>query len=285
VTEFALKESSEARVRPREPRSPLVLLATPLSSQSTYTFTKAHELARSLSADVVVLRVSTPSFTGCARPAAAGFESSVLDRNGDFLSVVIETARALQPAIIAIPELRGQTGRSVHDLALECGIPILVARDGVESGVILAASDLSNPCFPVLRTGALLSACLGARVVFLHNLAPTFSYGARTSAAPKGCPPSIVDRMEDLRLAAHALNVESQNVVTVRPKVGEALMSVIRRECPDIVIVGARAHHAANSATESLAQTMFDEIAPSIVVVPIERSRALHASHSRFGVA
>ncbi|HEX4337265.1 MAG TPA: universal stress protein [Polyangiaceae bacterium] len=201
----------------------------------------------------------------------------VLNRSGDFLSVVAETAKVLKPAVIAIPELSGHTGRSVRGFALECGVPVLVAREELESKVILAASDLAHPSFPVLRAAALLSASHRVRVVFLHNLCPTPSDGARTSASLERCLPSVLDRLEDLTLAANAFNIESDNVVTTGPDVDESLMSVIQRERPDIVIIGARDRRQPHSTKAPLAQTVYDETAPSVVVVPLDHLRASHA--------
>ncbi|HEX3597183.1 MAG TPA: universal stress protein [Polyangiaceae bacterium] len=263
----------EAGIPPSGAGAPFVLLASPLATESTEAFRRAHELARSLAGELAFLRVSSRSFNAstkvCVTPGR-----SVLNRSGDFLSVVADTAKVLQPSLVAIPELCGQTGRFVHDLAIECDVPILVARRATESKLILVATDLANPTFPVLHAGALLSASLRVRLVFLHNLAPTFSYGDRTNARLRGCPPSVLDRLEALTFAAHAFNVESDNVVTIAPDVDEALMSVIQRERPDIVIVGARDRRHLNSNRASLAQTIYDESAPSVVIVPLCPSRA-----------
>jgi hypothetical protein len=167
-----------------------------------------------------------------------------------------------------IPDVCGLTGRCVHDLAVECEAPILLAREATSSGVIVAASDLRNPDFPVLRAGALLSGFLHVRVVFLHNFTPGKAFASQATPTRIGWEPSILDRLDDLEFASHVLQVESENVVTTRPTAAEALLSVVQSERPDIVIIGAREQSRSSMGDSPLAAKMMDEVPHSVLVVP-----------------
>lgn len=269
--------------RPSE--GPAVLIAAPMTSESTEALRRAAAVSQALTGELVSLRVSAPP----AGPTDERFDDigedahrrafdqrlsphrrgrNVLTRRGDFLSVVAETARALRPAVVVIPDVCGLTGRCVHDLAVECGAPILLAREAISSRVIIAASNLRNPDFPVLRAGALISESLDARVVFLHNFTPGALFASGATETWRGWPPSVLDRLDDLEFAAHLLQVESRNVVTIRPSVAEALLSVVQSERPDLVIVGTRGRSPSSAVDSPLAAKMMDELPHSVLVVP-----------------
>lgn len=280
---FTQTEDASATRRPSE--GPLVLVAVPLTSEPAEALKRAGIVSSALAGALVCLRVSSQSLHSAERlldefadpacrrsdaPSSPRFGGNVLMRRGDFLSIVAETARTLKPALVVIPDIRGLTGRCVHDLTVECEAPILLAREASNSGVIVAASDLKNPRFPVLRAGAVLSGFLHARIVFLHNFTPERSHTGQT--APYEWQPSILDRLDDLDFAAQLLQVQSDNVVTIRPTTAEALLSLVQSERPDILIVGARQRLPGSWDDSPLAAKMMDEVPNSVLVVPSHRS-------------
>ncbi len=265
-----------------------VLLATPLMNASAEAARRAEMISRGLGAELVSLRVSSASSHAQLRPTVGSRASSdshddcalspgakgqwLLTRQGDFLAVVAETARALVPIFVLIPDVCGLNAPSVCQLVFECRAPVLLAREGRESNAVVAATDLEKPTFPVLRAGALLSSSLGARPVFLHNLAPSSPARRSEPFTSKKPPPSVGSRLEDLSAIASSLRIESENVVTTQASPAEALLAFIHRERPDVVIVGVREHEARYFGSAPLAEALIDAFTGNVLLVPLHRS-------------
>ena len=266
----------------------LVLLATPLMNASAEAARRAEMISRGLGAELVSLRVSSASSHAQHRPTVGSCASSdslgdyslspgskghwLLTRQGDFLAVVAETARALVPIFVLIPDICGLNAASVCQLVFECRAPVLLAREARESNAVVAATDLEKPTFPVLRAGALLSSSLGARPVFLHNLAPDSPVRRSERFTSKKPPPSVGSRLDDLSAIASSLRVESENIVTTHASPAEALLAFVRRDRPDVVIVGAREHETRYLGSAPLAEALIEAFTGNVLLVPLNRS-------------
>lgn len=225
-------------------------------------------------AELVSLRVLSASSRAQLRPAVGTCAWSdshgdcslspgskgqwLVTRQGDFLAVVAETARALVPIFVLIPDVCGLNAASVCQLVFECRAPVLLAREARESNAVVAAPDLEKPTFPVLRAGALLSSSLGARPVFLHNLAPHSPVPRSERFTSEKPQPSVGSRLDDLSAIASSLRVESENIVTTQASPAEALLAFIHRGRPDVVIVGAREHETRYFGSAPLAESSIE---------------------------
>jgi nucleotide-binding universal stress UspA family protein len=262
-----------------------VLLATPLTNASAEATRRAEAISRGLGAELVSLRVLSASSHAHLRSAigkpsspespadyslsAASKGQWLLTRQGDFLAVVAETARALTPVFVLFPDVCGLEASSVCDLVVECRAPVLLAREASVSSAVVAATDLEKPTFPVLRAGALLSSSLGARTVFLHNLAPDSPARRSEPLAPKKPRPSVGSRLDDLSAIASSLRVESENIVTTQASPAEALLSFVHRERPDVVIVGAREHERRYLGSAPVAEALIEAFSGNVLLVPV----------------
>ncbi|HVW27365.1 MAG TPA: universal stress protein [Polyangiaceae bacterium] len=269
-----------------KPIEKFVLLAAPLTTASNDATDKAEKISRGMSAELVTLRVSGP--TTYVRPLSTidgrpsrrfGPECSLsqvtrghwlLNRRGDFLSVVAETSLALSPAFVLIPGIHGLNAADVRELAFECRAPVLLVREARTSDAIVATTNLELPTFPVLRAGAVLASSLGGRAVFHHNLTPEVSGQPPT----KGPHRSVLRRLEDLAEIAATLGVECENVVTVRRSPSDALLSVVDRERPDVIVVGTRNRKTSHPPRASFAEGVLDAVSTSVLVVPVSANDA-----------
>jgi nucleotide-binding universal stress UspA family protein len=279
----ATERLARSGITERRTDAAFVLCAAPLLSQAMDAMKQAEAVARAVTGELLCLRVPSlrpregfhgdPSREQSASraprvSAARPGESRVLVRRGDFFSVVMETARALRPAMVVIPEMSGQTGRHVRELALGANAPVLLVRNALRTGTVIAASDLADGEFPVLRAAGMLSSSLRARAVFVHNLTPEGSGIAYFHTPRRRCRPVMLDRLKELRLAAESLEVPSESVVTIRGTVEEALSGIARRERADVLVVGTRIEAGGRSSGAALAERLVDESSLSVMVVP-----------------
>lgn len=180
-TNMALHDPVAAR------RPAPVLLVLPDATGSPASVRRAHGLARALGVELwgLVLTPSREPFTlplserapmllararGCmTRALGADVCVGFRLRSGPFIHEVIACARELTAGLIVVSPPSSRSGWTTTKLARLAGIPVLVARDAAHEAAIVAATDLADPCFPVLRSAISLTELLAQRLVIVHN--------------------------------------------------------------------------------------------------------------------
>lgn len=188
----------------------------------------------------------------------------------DLSAAVADAVRRRRPEIVVVPDLSGQSGRWVPDLALRVATPVLLVRHEFCSDSIVVASDLTSRGYPVLRMGAGLSRLLHKRVLFVHNLRLTLTVSSQSDPmCARFSTVTAGGKLNELAAVAQSLGVESENVVMAAATPAEAVIRVAERELADITVVGARSTSREGAGHVPFAQQIIDRSSRSVLVVPL----------------
>lgn len=190
---------------------------------------------------------------------------------GDLETLVVERARALAAELVVLPDLGASVGHLATRLARAVQRPVLVARPAQATDVIVAASDLRDPDYPVVRAASALARRLEAEVVALHNVPP----------APIATTPALPVVLERTASLASQRRAELEALTRSLPVPAEACVSrqvfddaAIVREAlarrADLVVVGLRPRTFWQRLFgRSVAAQVVERAAPSVLVLPI----------------
>lgn len=254
-------------------RKPVVLVASGLGPQSACALRRASALARIFGARIVVLHVievdvARSRFAGAhqelaeRRRAAAGAVFALCRENGlprateidvrvgRLVPSILDAAFARRPALLVVGAAPAKSvpERLLRDV--EC--PLWVARPPRSNDAIVAATDLANDTYPVLRRAVDLGARFDVPVTFVSN-------------ADDASEDDVIEREALLRGVARALGhgVEAQLLREPRPV--DAILQVARARDADLVVVGVRTR----SPRLGTAVAVVSESLRSVLAVPL----------------
>jgi nucleotide-binding universal stress UspA family protein len=173
---------------------------------------------------------------------------------GSLRDSAVVRASEVAAALLVIPagELRG---RDVTALARTTARPVLVLRPKLrDAHSIVAATDLKEPNFPVLRTARYLAAVRRSSVVALHALR-----SRRFAAAVS----------EKLKSASAALGLDGSALLPAQDTVSAILDEAGKREA-DVIVVGTHERTPwARVVRSSIAAQLIDRAQQSVWVEPM----------------
>jgi nucleotide-binding universal stress UspA family protein len=165
-------------------------------------------------------------------------------------------------------------GASVTALARAVARPVLLARPlSRASPTIVAATDLSNKEYPVLRQARVLAGLRGSPIIAVHALAPpwleraaTALWGARSiSATP-------AERESELAAVSRSLELDDALVLR-EPDAAQAILKQVQTHAADIIVVGTHARpRLIRGMHKSIAAAIIDLGSHSVLVQPLKRS-------------
>ncbi|HKU36647.1 MAG TPA: universal stress protein [Polyangiales bacterium] len=233
---------------------------------------RAQELADRAQSELRVLRVlserqlsSAPvmRFVEAVRATSRHCRDALADRYADDrLALVTGTlseaaaSHAVEndAALLILPagELRG---RDVTALARATGLPVMVLRPAPrEVRLILAATDLTRPDYPVLRSARALAALRGCQVLALH------AFRRRRLAA---------ECRAKLQRAARVLGLDDAVLLSTRDATS-AILAEAHERAADVIVVGTHTRTALGRAVRSsVAAKLIDRTHGSVWVEPI----------------
>lgn len=195
-------QAGRARRRARKPGAPpVVLLVLSNEERPDATLAHAHGLARSLGAELHLVQWMPPLRQLCLMPGGAfdflearhrvercvetcrstlAWCESVLGeslparrlriRFGGLIDEVTRRTSELGASLLIVSPTTARLGSTTTRLAQLCSCPVLVARDVELPSVLVAATDLEDRDYRVLRRATELGAALRASVVAVHNV-------------------------------------------------------------------------------------------------------------------
>jgi nucleotide-binding universal stress UspA family protein len=204
---------------------------------------------------------------------AEGEADALFTRWGDFAEQVAAHARAIDASMIVVPTQHG-TGEVTTTLAHAAGVPVLVARDRAAGDTIVAATDLEDCSYPVLRAATQLSRRLGVPLIALHNLSPISVLNAMdlVLSEPRRRPVrTLIDLQRNrLHCAVRELPGSATPIVAEEVDPVEAILREARGGGVDLVAVGARKETWWGRWLRRSVTVRVVERAPcSVLVVPI----------------
>jgi nucleotide-binding universal stress UspA family protein len=308
------REKEEAARHPRDARTrPRILLALFESGRPTASLAslqRAFRLSRALDAELHVVRIlpeqvhvnplfpqlnvldtvrgveQTLTAMRVTRDWVLGAVGDHLEegrlrvRRGGFVAEVAAHAAEIGADLIVMPPCEGRFGAMVTELAREAHVPVLVARFARSNEVILAATDLEDTEYPVLREAARLSEHLHAPMVAVYNVSPR-SVVIRAAAPPRSTLSSNEEVTETshrlLDQASESVYLDAETVVARAVSPVDAILREARSRDADLVIVGTHPRSWFDRLVGgSVAAQIVNRAWRSVLVTPLdgERSRA-----------
>ena len=170
--------------------------------------------------------------------------------------------------LIVVPRHAAFGGWAARRVALCAGVPVLVASRSTTNGGIVAASDLADQFYPVLRRGAELGERLQTVVTFIHNLKAGTDRPAPTAA--ERLAETFADKLSELRRAGRSFGLECPSVVMTRSDPEDAILDLAQRQRADMIVVGTRGHAPRTGPThDSVAASVIERADRSVLVLPL----------------
>jgi nucleotide-binding universal stress UspA family protein len=203
-------------------------------------------------------------------------------RLGEFEAEVARRAEEVAPDMIVLSPGSQRLGDMVTTLARATQLPVLVARVQKSRCTLLAATDLEDDSYPVLRKAAALGNHLNASVVAFHNVGMARAQLVSRRSALSGQNLWLDIQKERLELAADHLLQDGEVFVAQEPDPASAIVSRARAVHADTIIVGTRPRSWADSlARKSVAAEVVEQTDRSVIVVPLSAlDQAGGTSHS-----
>jgi nucleotide-binding universal stress UspA family protein len=195
-------------------------------------------------------------------------------RVGELVEGTLSVATDLDADLVVLPPAEGRSGIRVTSIVEKADIPVLVARAHTAHDTVVAASDLDDPRFTVLRSAATLGRHLASHLVAVHNVPPVV-VPATVRIPESGVylaaePADLGAREARLRCAACELDPEAEAVVCQEPSTAEAILAAARERDADLVVVGTRPHSWFDRVvTGTVAVRVVDRAVQSVLVMPI----------------
>lgn len=205
-------------------------------------------------------------------------------KRGDFVDAVLDEAFELDATMIVVAPHQEVLVSSVEAIAEASGLPVLVAYDRGEQEqgepVIVAATDLREPAFPVLRRAGELAELLGARVVPLHNVSPAVELASRAVRRPSLIRERSTvladvktERGRGLASAVEGLPLEGEPVVSAEDLASEAILQEARAREADLLVIGLRPRSwLSKLMSPSVASQVVRNARRSVLITPLGRS-------------
>lgn len=200
-------------------------------------------------------------------------ESRLRIRFGDAVSQVPPHAAKLDASLIVLAPYKRRAGSLAVALANASGVPVLVAREATSSEAIVAATDLADGEYPVLRRASELCRRLQTPLVAVHNVAPLglgVSFGMPSPVASAPGERAVDGKRALLELAAERLPVDAELVIGTDVSTTDAILHQARTRDADMIVVGTRtASWFDRVVMGSVAQEVVNQAWRSVLVLPL----------------
>jgi len=196
-------------------------------------------------------------------------------RTGAFVEQTASHALQLGAALIAMPPGVGGLGTTVTQLAELSRVPVFVARATRSHGPIIAATDLEDGEYPVLRRATELAAQLDVSVVAVHNLTHIKLMTGPSATWTMTAPPNSELRelyRQKLVRASKRLHAHAATVVAIEDSPVDAILREARSRNADVVVVGTHRSWFARVIGASVAAQVVNQARRSVLVTPLEAS-------------
>jgi nucleotide-binding universal stress UspA family protein len=194
-------------------------------------------------------------------------------RPGQFVREVAAHAAKLRASLVVMPPHGMNLGETVTAIAEAAGIPVLVSREASGEEAILAATNLEDLDYPVLRGAATLARRLDAPLLAVHNLAPNRQLPSAAADDP------ALPRWEDggadlcraqLRHASEWLSPGMDVILRRDISTVDAILHEVQRWHADLVVVGTRPHTwLADLRSAGVARQVVERAERSVLVTPL----------------
>jgi nucleotide-binding universal stress UspA family protein len=234
----------------------------PLSRKSSVV-----EAVRAIEQTLSAQRLTQSWLGDSLRDQSLIFRSTIA--HGDFVAQTAAFVSQLRATLIIIPAHEARLGNLATSLASRSGVSVLVSRGAGVPHTILAATDLRNNSFPVLRKAAEVGEHFDAPVVALHNINPTADVAEPgTWLAP--LEPDPVVRWRRLAYAFEQVPLRADATIRTDASAVQAILEEAHLHDADLVVVGTRRKHwFERLLARNIAAKVVNRCPRSVLVTPI----------------
>jgi universal stress protein E len=215
------------------------------------------------------------------RPAAAASTREVIRASGSVVDEILQRAESLSAGLLVVASHRRSAvqrvllGSTALDLVRQAGRPVLVARQPLDRGKVVAATDLSLASLPALRAAAEEARSRRARLIAIHalDLPPaTVSLGNAVVPAPADDPRSreAQRRAAEQRLAGFLEQAQLEAEPLVAEGAAAASVAALAEQAGvELVVVGTSSRRRLERALlGSVAEAIVRKAPCSVLTVP-----------------
>ncbi len=205
----------------------------------------------------------------------------VLIERGAAYAEIVRCAEAWQATALFVgshgshESAGGRLGGVAEKVVQLAHCPVIIARPVARRGLVLCATDLSEPSLSTVESAAIEARVRGAKLLVLHVIdtgAPLASVGPSEGITPLVLSPEMLG---DLRASARA-RIEATltkldapaEIAVVEGHAAPIILACIEDRQPELAVVGARGRTAlARIVLGSVAESVVGEASASVLVV------------------
>jgi nucleotide-binding universal stress UspA family protein len=196
---------------------------------------RASALAMRYGSSLHVLLVSWEEALGSATSDDEAWLDDVLPRElvhrsrrtvGHLVQEAIKYALDQDAQLVVLPPAVGQSGSCVSAIVAAAGVPVLVACEATGGDSIVAATDLSDPRFPVVQLATEMIDHLETTLVGVHVVE-----GETSDTA-------IEQRRSVMATALEPISLSHEVVIELASDPAAAVLSAARERDSDMIVVG-----------------------------------------------
>ncbi len=203
---------------------------------------------------------------------ASGRVQNVDVRIGTLHTVATAVGRKRRPDLIVFGATH-DSGPVAVAIAEALEVQVLVARDHLPEGRIIASTDLASVDYPVLRTASSLGQLLAEPVTYFHNAGPSTRMPVD---APTRSEEAAATAQARLRHLAHDAGADA--VVHRSSATADAIIEVSLARCTDVIVMG---HRPRSWLTRRFRGRVVENVVTrsqrSVLIVPIRTDARRHA--------
>ncbi|MEO8178760.1 MAG: universal stress protein [Deltaproteobacteria bacterium] len=197
-------------------------------------------------------------------------------RIGTFIQDAAWRAAEVDAGLIVLAPSTGRLGTTATELAHAASCPVLVARTSVPETTLLAATDLEDEGYWVLRKAVELGTRLKALVVAVHNvncLSAAFNLELAPAVDGTRNKPEVSEtRALRLVRATEKLGASMQTVLSTEIDTVDAILDQAQVHAAHMIVVGTRRRLALGRwLARSVAAEVVNRSDRSVLVTPFKR--------------
>lgn len=166
----------------------------------------------------------------------------LLIRQGEFVREVVQAVKETAAELVVMPPERRGIGLPAVDIALSAEVPVLIARPPRSHNIVVAATNLADRRYPVIRQAGRIGDYLGAQIVLVHNIPPLAIPGGVESGGPVvvGFDSQLSARSTaQLQQLAQKLPRCTAAIVKSQLNTVQAILETGRKCDADLIVIGA----------------------------------------------
>lgn len=256
-------------------RDDLFVLQVCTASRTAWRFQRSNDGLDSLRILDLVERSHAEIVDRCATILSPALPAErIASRTGDFVECTVQAAAELGAELIVMPPQPRSCGNAALQVVQAARLPVLIARPGRSQNIVVAATNLQDRRYPVLRHARSIGTLLQADLLLVHNVErPPILPTPEVAMLWMQVVPSADTAAQTQRLAAVAQTMPRcvGSVVKSEPNTAQAILETSRMCDADLIVMGVARSYSRweRLLRRSVAANVADGAYRSVLLFPI----------------